>query len=331
MIETVKNLGLSIGKVVLIAFTAICALFVALAFLRIGLIYAIYTMVEDWTAVRLGFDYYVSNLLATAFTAIFSMLLPTLAWYFFPGKKQVSGIGAIVGIQLLICAAIYTIGSGVCFDRRTGKPLCYYADTPKGRVWSYTPGFDPASGKDFRLYTREIKEAEDRQNISSKPLPPPSRVAPLPVPPVDADVPQTVPTTVSEKQETASRRNIPSRTEPLRETNENVNQIENIAEDKTFEREMELEKVRQAEETRRRQILERERREAEEQRRREAENNRVKVEQERLAREERERQIADEREERRRRDEKERRRQETFKTVVNIAQPLIERLTRRKN
>jgi len=57
MIETVKNLGLSIGKVVLIAFTAICALFVTLAFLRIGLIYAIYTMVEDWTAVRLGFDY----------------------------------------------------------------------------------------------------------------------------------------------------------------------------------------------------------------------------------------------------------------------------------
>ena len=84
-----------------------------------------------------------------------------LAWHFFLGKKQAWGIGAAVGVQILICVSIYTLGRGVCFDRRTGKPLCYFADAPNGRVWSYTPGFEPISGKEFKIYTREIKETED--------------------------------------------------------------------------------------------------------------------------------------------------------------------------
>ncbi|HSK73969.1 MAG TPA: hypothetical protein VK892_19880 [Pyrinomonadaceae bacterium] len=78
MIDTVKNLGLSVGKVIFVAFIAVCALFVLLASLRIGLFYRIFTMVEDWVAVRLGFDYYVSNPAATVFTALFLMLLPML-------------------------------------------------------------------------------------------------------------------------------------------------------------------------------------------------------------------------------------------------------------
>ncbi|HEX8565173.1 MAG TPA: hypothetical protein VF648_05850 [Pyrinomonadaceae bacterium] len=345
MIETIKNLGLSVGKAALIAFTMICALFALLAFLRIGLIYGIYTMVEDWTAVRLGFDYYVSNLLATAFTSIFTLLLQMLAWFFFLGKRQVWGIGTTVGVQLLICIAIYTIGSGVCFDRRTGKALCYYADTQKGRIWSYTPGYEPISGKEFRLYTREIKEAEDSRNAASKPQPSPtqSRIAPISsTTPVYGNVGQTVSPPVSHKQETVPVKNITPRIEPVRETKEVVRQTENTTPHNSFDRELELEKIRQAEETRRQQILERERRNAQERERREAENYRLRLEQERLelerkgeqerlAREERERQIAIEREEQRRREEKERRKQETFKTIANIAQPVIERLTRRKN
>lgn len=161
MIERMKDFGLSLGKVLLIALTGIFALFVLLAFLQFGFIYWIYYLVENWVAVRLGFDYYVSNLVATVFTAAFSLLMPTLAWYIFLGRRKVWGIGTIVGIQILICLSVYTVGSGVCFDRKTGKPLCYFADTGKGRVWSYTPGFDPASGKEFRLYTREIKASED--------------------------------------------------------------------------------------------------------------------------------------------------------------------------
>ena len=57
--------------------------------------------------------------------AQFSLLAPMLAWYFFLGKKQAWGIGAAVGVQILICVLIYTLGRRVCFDRRTGKPLCY--------------------------------------------------------------------------------------------------------------------------------------------------------------------------------------------------------------
>ena len=345
MIETLKNFGLSFGKFVLIAFITICALFVLSAFLRIGLIYGIYVMVEEWTAVRLGFDYYVSNLLATAFTAIFSMLLPTLAWYLFLGKKQAWGIGTLVGVQLLICCAIYTVGSSVCFDRRTGKPLCYFADTPKGRVWSYTPGFDPASGKDFRLFTREIKEAEEQRKIEIKSpamLPPRSVIVKPDLPAAAATPSPNFLIGGRDDNETVVRKISPVRSEPLREA-ETAVQTKAVPEYKTSEGTSETEKFRQDQEDHRREISERARRQAEEQRRSaESENNRIKAESERLererqaasearlAREERECRIAAEREERLRR-EKDGRRQETLKTVVNIAQPIIERLTRRKN
>lgn len=159
--EFLKQRGLNLGKILVIAVSFIIVLFVLLAFLQFGFIYAIYTLIEDWVAARLGFDYYFSNLIATAFTSLFALMIPTLCWYIFLGKRKAWGIGTIVGIQVLICLSVYTIGSNVCFDRRTGKPLCYYADTPKGRVWSYTPGFDPISGKEFRLYTREIRESEE--------------------------------------------------------------------------------------------------------------------------------------------------------------------------
>jgi len=122
MIDAAKNLGWQTGKIILICLTAVLGLFVLLAFLRFGFIYWIYSMVEDWATVRLGFDYYVSNLIATVFASVFSLLTPALAWYIFLGRKQAWGIGAIVGIQLLLCVSIYTLGSGVCFDRRTGKP-----------------------------------------------------------------------------------------------------------------------------------------------------------------------------------------------------------------
>lgn len=159
--EILRWCGLNLGKVLVIAVSFIVVLFALLAFLQFGFIYAIYALLEDWVSVRLGFDYYVSNLIATAFTSFFALLIPTLCWYIFLGKRKAWGIATIVGLQVLICLSVYTIGSNVCFDRKTGKPLCYFADSPKGRVWSYTPGFDPVSGKEFRLYTREIREGEE--------------------------------------------------------------------------------------------------------------------------------------------------------------------------
>ena len=172
MFSLAKDFSLQIGKIALIATTVIVAVFVVLAFLRFGFIFWIYSSVEDWTTVRLGFDYYLAQLAATAFSAVFSFLLPTLAWYILLGKKQAWGIGIIVGVQVLMCVSIYTLGSGVCFDRRTGKPLCFYADTPTGRIWSRTPGFDPESGQVFQIYTREIKDMEDRQKSKTNPLHP---------------------------------------------------------------------------------------------------------------------------------------------------------------
>jgi hypothetical protein len=158
-----RDASFSFGKIVLIISTSIIGLFALLAFFRFGLVYWIYASVENWITVRLGFDYYVSNLLATCFVSGLTLMLPMLAWYIFLGKKQAWGIGVMIGVQALMCVGVYTIGKGVCFDRRTGKPLCYFTDTEKGRIWSFTSGFEPASGKPFTLYTREIKDLEEKQ------------------------------------------------------------------------------------------------------------------------------------------------------------------------
>lgn len=245
----------------------------------------------------------------------------------------------IVGAQLLMCGSIYTVGSGVCFDRKTGKPLCYFADTPQGRVWSYTPGFDPASGKQFRLYTREIKEAEEQQKSISKSNEPQSRSSPVSFPTVYENNSKPAPTIAPVRQVVSfPQSSITPISQRNRETEKVAPRTESHSENKNFERELELEKIRQAEETRRQQILEKERREEEEFRRQEEENRRIRAEQERLQREERqrlereerERQIALSRQEQIRL-EKEKQKRETIKVIINTAQPIIERLTRRKN
>jgi hypothetical protein len=76
MIRAARDSSLSAGKIVLIGLTTIFALFVLLAFLQLGFVYWVYTTVETWTTARLGFDYYLSNLLATVFTCAFSLLTP---------------------------------------------------------------------------------------------------------------------------------------------------------------------------------------------------------------------------------------------------------------
>lgn len=160
-LNSMSQFSYRIGRMLLLIVTGVLAVFALLAVFRVGLIYWLNSTVEDWVTVRLGFDYYAAQLVTTIIVAIFIALLPSLAWYVLLGKKQAWGIAAMIGGQAMICLLVYTVGSQVCFDRRTGKPLCYYADTQKGRVWSYTPGFDPASGQPFKLFTREIKEQED--------------------------------------------------------------------------------------------------------------------------------------------------------------------------
>ncbi len=145
----------------LIALAVVIGLIVLGAFFFFGIPYLLYSAVENWVTSRLGFDFYFARLFSTVFVIALIALFPVLAGYLIFGKRRLYGALALIGIQAGICLLVYTVGSTVCFDRRTGKPLCYFADTAKGRVWSYTPGFEPASGKPFRLYTREIKESEE--------------------------------------------------------------------------------------------------------------------------------------------------------------------------
>lgn len=156
--------GYRVSRIVLSAVTTALVILILLAVLRIGLVYWLYSTAEDWVTVRLGLDYYTAQLATTIFVSIFAAFLPTLAWYVLIGRKRLWGAVAMIGGQAMICLLVYTVGCNVCFDRRTGAPLCYYADTLKGRVWSYTPGFDPESGQPFKLYTREIKDKEDAQH-----------------------------------------------------------------------------------------------------------------------------------------------------------------------
>ena len=147
------------GKIGLMVSVSVVGLVFLGAFFYFGVSYLFYSFVENWVTSRLGLDYYFAQLFSTVIVIGLTAALPMLAWYLIFGKRRFYGALALIGIQAGICLLVYSVGGNVCFDRRTGKPLCYYADTEKGRVWSYTPGFEPTSGKPFKLYTRadEVK------------------------------------------------------------------------------------------------------------------------------------------------------------------------------
>lgn len=144
-----------LSKIGLLASAIVVGLIFFGAFFCFGLSYVFYSSIENWVTSRLGLDYYFAQLFSTIIVICLTAVLPMLVWYLIFGKKRFYGALALIGIQAGICLLVYTVGGKVCFDRRTGKPLCYFADTEKGRVWSYTPGFEPESGKPFKLYTRE--------------------------------------------------------------------------------------------------------------------------------------------------------------------------------
>ena len=149
----------NLKKIVLVVSALAVGLIFLGAFFYFGFSYIFYSSVENWVTSRLGLDYFAqlfSTVIVIALTAVF----PMMVWYLIFGKKRFYGALVLIGIQAGICALVYTVGGKVCFDRRSGKPLCYFADTDKGRIWSYTPGFEPESGKPFKLYTREIEESK---------------------------------------------------------------------------------------------------------------------------------------------------------------------------
>lgn len=157
MDEQLSDLLRRISKYIFIAVAALLVLLLLLALLRVSIGFWLWSTVETWATVRLGLDSDATQLVTTILVSLITLLLPTLTWYFLWGKKQLWATGAVVGGQILIFLLVSTIGSGVCFDRNTGEPLCWYADIPsKGRVFSRTKGFDPVTGEEYKQYTREI-------------------------------------------------------------------------------------------------------------------------------------------------------------------------------
>ena len=157
MDEQTTNLLQRVSRYILIGVTAVLVLLLLLALLRVSIGFWLWSTVETWATVRLGLNTDAAQLVTVILVSLITLLLPTLAWYFWWGKKQLWATGAVVGGQILIFLLVSTIGSNVCFDRTTGESLCWYADIPgKGRVISRTKGFDPETGTEFKQYTKEI-------------------------------------------------------------------------------------------------------------------------------------------------------------------------------
>ncbi len=156
-----------VAKYLLIGVTILLLFFFLLAFLRIGLVYWLWSTVETWVTVRLGLDYYASQLLTMIVVSTVVAVLPTLAWYLLLGRKKWQGTAAMIGGQALIFILVYTIGSGVCFNRQTGEALCWYVDTPDGRYFSATPGFHPTYGIELKQYTKDIALSGKQSTVAS--------------------------------------------------------------------------------------------------------------------------------------------------------------------
>ncbi len=152
------------GKIILILSAAVFGLIILGLLFYFGFFYIFYSAIENWVTSRLGLDFYVARLFSVTIGIALTAIFPILFWYLLFGKRRLYGALVLIGIQAGICLLVYTVGANVCFDRRSGKPLCYFADTEKGRVWSYTPGFEPKSGKPFKLFTREIRETEKEKS-----------------------------------------------------------------------------------------------------------------------------------------------------------------------
>jgi hypothetical protein len=138
----------------------ILILFLLLSTLRIGLVAWFYSAVTSWTTLRLGLDSEASHFVAVSATVVFALCLPSLIWMLV-GRKQILGATLVVGFQAVVFALAFSVGRDVCFARNSGAALCYYADTPDGRVISRTPGADPKFGIPFRLLTSDLVTAKD--------------------------------------------------------------------------------------------------------------------------------------------------------------------------
>jgi hypothetical protein len=147
-----------IERVLGVVYKGLCVILIAfllLSTLRLGLVAWFYSAVNSWATLRLGLDSEASRFVAVSTTVVFALCLPSLIWILV-GRNQLLGATLVIGFQAVVFALALSVGKDICFDRSSGATLCYYADTPDGRVMSRTPGSDPKFGISFRVLTSDI-------------------------------------------------------------------------------------------------------------------------------------------------------------------------------
>lgn len=149
-----------LGKVILTVITGLVMVLVVLSILRVGIAFWLYSQIAQWATVRLGMDYYGSELMAVIFSSAIMYMIPGIGTFILSHKKRLLGSAVIIGGYLLMTILVYTVGRNVYFNRVTGESMRYFVDTPEGREFSFTPGFHPKYGVAFKPYTQEEAQRE---------------------------------------------------------------------------------------------------------------------------------------------------------------------------
>ena len=149
----------------------IISVFLIGTIIRVGLGFWIYSYIANWTSTRLGFDYYLTQLLSVTITGIITIIAPYLAWYLLIGRWKLLSTFIMIICAGSIALLTNTVGKNVYFNRNTGEALRYYANTPKGIVLSFSKGYDPEYGVEYMPYTKEIAEKIGGLNSKFKIIP----------------------------------------------------------------------------------------------------------------------------------------------------------------
>ncbi len=135
---------------------------------RVGHMFWVYHKLNSWVTTNLGVDSALAMFLAVSGTTVLLLSLPSVLWYALTGRRvRDAGIVAVV-LAGVVALLVNTVGRDVCFDRASGRPLCYVADTPEGVQFSRTPGVDPKYGVPFVVYTQEMALARGNQESAAR-------------------------------------------------------------------------------------------------------------------------------------------------------------------
>ena len=157
---------------------AIIVVFGLMSVARVGHMFWVYHQLNGWVTTNLGVDSTFAMFLAVAGTAVIILLLPSVLWYALSGRRVRDAAIVAVGCAGVVALLVNTVGRDVCFDRASGRPLCYVAETPDGLQFSRTPGVHPKYGVAFVVYTQEMALARGNQEQAARREAP--RVEPIP-------------------------------------------------------------------------------------------------------------------------------------------------------